>query len=132
MKVISNRLQELDALRGIAVMLVVFLHFTSADGQSKNIFKLGVTGVDLFFVISGFVILLTLEKTKNWQDFVVGRFSRLYPVYWLTVTVIALLMLVMNFVGTQPSIGMPIKYLANMTMLQNYFKKKDILVMILL
>ena len=122
----SNRLQELDALRGIAVMLVVLLHFTGADGQYKNIFKLGVTGVDLFFVISGFVILLTLEKTKNWQDFIVGRFSRLYPVYWLTVTVTAILMLVTNFVGTQPTIIMPIKYLANMTMFQNYFKINDL------
>lgn len=126
MKVISNRRQELNALRGIAVILVVLLHFTSADGQSKNIFKLGVTGVDLFFVISGFVILLTLEKTKNWQDFMVGRFSRLYPVCWLTVTVTAILMLVTNFVDTQPTIGMPIKYLANMTMFQNYFKINDL------
>jgi peptidoglycan/LPS O-acetylase OafA/YrhL len=124
--IISKRLQELDALRGIAVILVVIFHITMENKQPKGILALGVTGVDLFFVISGFVILLTLEKTQSWQDFIVSRFSRLYPVYWFSVTIIAILMLVTNFVDTQPSIGMPIKYLANMTMFQNYFKINDL------
>jgi peptidoglycan/LPS O-acetylase OafA/YrhL len=92
----SNRLQELDALRGIAVILVVFMHITIENDQAKDIFELGVTGVDLFFVISGFVILLTLEKTKSWQDFVISRFSRLYPAYWVSVTTTTVLMWIVN------------------------------------
>jgi peptidoglycan/LPS O-acetylase OafA/YrhL len=118
----SNRLQELDALRGIAVFLVVCLHLTIENNQAKNIFKFGVTGVDLFFIISGFVILLTLEKTKTWQDFIVSRFSRLYPVYWISVTLTATLIFITNILTTQRNNELMAKYLANMTMFQSYLK----------
>jgi peptidoglycan/LPS O-acetylase OafA/YrhL len=119
---VANRLQELDALRGIATMLIVFLHLTTENGKIKGFFTLGVTGVDLFFIISGFVILLTLEKTRNWQDFVVSRFSRLYPVYWASVILIGLLM----FLRGTPFTSSWIKLFANMTMFQAYFKIKDL------
>jgi peptidoglycan/LPS O-acetylase OafA/YrhL len=122
----SNRLRELDALRGIAVMLVVLVHFTLENDQAKPIFKLGVTGVDLFFMISGFVILLTLEKTKNWQDFIVSRFSRIYPAYWASVSLTAVATILMNVLNNQSWVDLPIKYLANMTMFQNYFKIDDL------
>ena len=39
----------------------------------------GWVGVELFFVISGFVILMTLENTSNGRDFVVRRFARIWP-----------------------------------------------------
>lgn len=55
----SNRYTELDALRGIAALMVVFFHFTMDRPQGQMGFKLGVTGVDLFFIISGFVIFMS-------------------------------------------------------------------------
>ena len=69
------RLLELDALRGIAALMVVLFHFTMDRPEMNLGFKYGVTGVDFFFIISGFVIFLTLSNTKNWKDFVQKRGS---------------------------------------------------------
>jgi peptidoglycan/LPS O-acetylase OafA/YrhL len=85
-------------------------------------FNLGVTAVDLFFMISGFVIFLTLKKSKNWKDFAISRFSRLYPVYWTVVTFTAILIIIQN--GFSVSFGW--RYLANMTMFQSYFRQENL------
>jgi peptidoglycan/LPS O-acetylase OafA/YrhL len=85
----SHRLLELDAFRGVAALGVVFFHYTlkydqhygHADGLWFT-FLQGKSGVDLFFMISGFVIYMTLSRTRTWADFAVSRFSRLYPAYW--------------------------------------------------
>ncbi len=122
----SHRLLELDALRGIAVIFVVCFHLTMGREQAR-FFSLGVTGVDLFFVISGFVILLTLEKINKWQDFVMSRFSRLYPTYWFCVTLTAGMMVAKSLVsgGTFGGVSI-VQYLANMTMVQTYLGVPDI------
>ena len=87
-----ERFAALDGLRGIAAMLVVLFHYTShasqvlptAHGIALGLWW-GYYGVHMFFAISGFVILMTLERTASTADFVVSRFSRLYPAYWLAV-----------------------------------------------
>ena len=88
----QSRLIELDAFRGIAALSVVIFHYTTHyDFLYKHSsplafgFPIGRYGVELFFMISGYVIFLTLDKTKTPQEFVVSRFSRLYPVYWIAV-----------------------------------------------
>lgn len=90
----SNRLLELDALRGIAALSVALFHFTEGyddnyghSGELLFHFPYGEFGVELFFMISGLVIFMTLERTKSSLDFLVGRFSRLYPAYWTAVLV---------------------------------------------
>jgi len=87
-----NRLIELDALRGIAALSVVVFHYTTHYAKLYGHtapwpfdFSIGRYGVDLFFMISGYVIFLTLDKTRTPQEFIVSRFSRLYPVYWIAV-----------------------------------------------
>jgi peptidoglycan/LPS O-acetylase OafA/YrhL len=45
--------------------------------------SVGVHAVEMFFLISGFVIFMTLDRCKSVVDFVVLRFSRLYPTYWV-------------------------------------------------
>lgn len=86
------RLAELDALRGIAALMVVLFHYTFRAGHVlaaaqpiAHGFSLGHYGVQLFFAISGFVILMTLERTEATADFVISRFARLYPAYWFAV-----------------------------------------------
>lgn len=73
-----NRVFELDSLRGIAALSVCLLHF--------GLFNYGISGIELFFMISGFVIYMSIEK-KDIKTFIVSRLSRLLPVYWLSIIV---------------------------------------------
>ena len=82
------RILHLDGLRGIAIILVVLFHAyvgwpsqvpygnTYAD---VTVFKLGWLGVELFFLVSGFVISITLEKTESFSVFIYKRWLRLFP-----------------------------------------------------
>jgi len=88
----TARLAELDALRGVAVVMVLLYHYTTrfAELFPRALpipfdFPQGEFGVELFFLISGFVITMTLDRSKCASDFVVARFSRLYPAYWTAV-----------------------------------------------
>src|SRR6187200_1820250 len=76
---IQKRLRGLDGLRGIAVLAVMAYHY---DEQRAHY---GLLGVEMFFVISGFVILMTMEKTNSLFAFVWHRAARLYPAYLLSV-----------------------------------------------
>lgn len=92
MSATAARLSEVDALRGLAAMAVVLFHFSTryhqlyGEGEAP-IWGLthGHFGVNLFFIISGFVIFMTLERTRRPMDFVVSRFSRLFPAYWMAI-----------------------------------------------
>ena len=89
---VRQRLNQLDALRGLAAMAVVLFHFSTrfselyprAAPQAWSL-PLGYVGVNLFFIISGFVIFMTVERTARPADFVVSRISRLYPAYWVAI-----------------------------------------------
>lgn len=118
-KTSSQRLLVLDALRGIAAIFVVLFHLTADRPQGKYFFNLGLTGVELFFIISGFVIFMTLEKVKTAKEFVISRVTRLFPTYWTCVTITAILILVSGYAV----VGKPffIKYITNLTMFNNYF-----------
>lgn len=120
-----KRLLELDCLRGIAALMVVCFHFNmyAPPAERSGILRLGCTGVDLFFIISGFVIFLTLNKTTKYTRFLVSRFARLYPAYWACVSITFLLIVYHHFVASGTSSPPHIsQYLANMTMLQYYFQ----------
>ena len=87
---------ELDALRGLAALAVVAFHYTThyhaMIGHTEPLgfgFPAGNYGVQLFFLISGFVIFMTLERTRTAMDFVVSRFSRLFPAYWSAMAITA-------------------------------------------
>ncbi len=82
---------EIDGLRAIAVVLVILFHINS------QIFSFGYLGVDIFFVISGFVISQSLYKDyfKNQKisiiNFYTRRFKRLYPALMTVIFVTAIL-----------------------------------------
>jgi peptidoglycan/LPS O-acetylase OafA/YrhL len=73
----------LDGLRGIAILLVLFYH----NFSYVPMFEFGWLGVDLFFVLSGFLItdiLLQTKGTKNYlKNFYVRRILRIFPIYYL-------------------------------------------------
>ena len=119
-----KRYQELDALRGIAALFVVLFHFTLNRPEAEYGLKLGVTGVDLFFIISGFVIFMSLTNINSSKEFIVNRVSRLYPTYWASVTFAFILIIVSSkFQLNHLSI---VQYLGNLTMFQYYLKIPDI------
>ncbi|TYC17009.1 acyltransferase [Bizionia gelidisalsuginis] len=79
------RIKLLDSYRGIAILMVIFFHFFSRwvkvypYGSDYNFFEFGKLGVQFFFMISGFVILNSLEKTTSILFFLKKRMIRLLP-----------------------------------------------------
>jgi peptidoglycan/LPS O-acetylase OafA/YrhL len=88
---------ELDGLRGIAILLVMVYRFwpRSDVGLGLDLARAGWIGVDLFFVISGFLITRILLATKGdptyFRDFYVRRVLRIFPLYYLFVGSVLLL-----------------------------------------
>ena len=121
-----TRIKELDALRGIAALFVVFFHYSMGKPEANLGFKLGVTGVDLFFIISGFVIFLSIQKVSSGLEFVVNRFSRLYPTYWACATITFMCQLYVHYTIHIENKVSIVQYLINLTMFQHYFKVGDI------
>ena len=85
-------LVSVQFLRAVAALGVVVFHLQPFEQQflpgptiAPRWFALGDIGVDLFFVISGFIIV---ESTSNWFDrrhagqFLWRRLTRIYPIYW--------------------------------------------------
>lgn len=92
----QKNLHLIQILRGIASMLVVLYHmarnFSEILQQSFffNIFNFGWSGVDIFFVLSGFIIAyanqnFVAEPTKV-VTFLKRRFIRIFPIYWIVIS----------------------------------------------
>lgn len=121
---------ELDALRGIAAVTVMLYHYTTRYGEAVGHasplplnFPFGNYGVHLFFLISGFVIFMTLERTRSAMDFVVSRFSRLFPGYW---TAMALTTVAIWTIGL-PQQRIPLRdLLLNATMLPEFLDVQEL------
>jgi peptidoglycan/LPS O-acetylase OafA/YrhL len=135
----TQRFGYIDAQRGLAALLVIWLHATEAFMQlptppAGGLFytisaaiDTGRVGVILFFAISGFVIpssLRAVGKQTNLDAlrvFLIRRVFRLYPAYWLSVSAAALLGLyLMTPFSTQT-------VLLNLTMIQSVFGAPDVL-----
>lgn len=93
--IFNQKILSLEALRGIAALLVLLFHasqavdiFTQTETKIfKNFFSLGTKGVDLFFVLSGFIIFFVHHQDINTPSqigrYAWRRFSRIYPTYWI-------------------------------------------------
>lgn len=89
-------LYSVQFLRGIAALLVVIAHSSHKANQYQiNIFQdfhIGGSGVDLFFIISGFIMCYTTYGKKvDFKSFIKNRIKRILPLYWL-LTLIALIL----------------------------------------
>lgn len=96
-----NTLKNIQALRGIAVLLVLALHVFATERKYSEDqvlpawLQVGAAGVDVFFVISGFImVMVTRDWPRGWpaaRRFLWLRSSRIYPLYWLvTAAVLAI------------------------------------------
>lgn len=116
---------EIDALRGLAALAVVLFHYTTRFNEvyghtssPLTFVSWGHYGVNLFFMISGFVIFMTLERTRAASDFVVSRFSRLFPAYWAAIVITTLAVMLLGLPGRELSAT---SILANFAMVHNLF-----------
>ncbi|WIM93793.1 acyltransferase [Actinoplanes oblitus] len=86
-----TRLTWLDALRGYAAAVVALFHLSpQVIGLDRHMaiyrhFDLGRYGVLLFFLVSGYVIPMSLERHGSLRRFWIGRLFRIYPAYLLTI-----------------------------------------------
>lgn len=85
----NTRLNLLEVLRFIAALLVMLYHITIHYIETDykflgNIFKFGYSGVDIFFVLSGFIIFYSLNiKQYSAFDFISKRVIRILPSFWI-------------------------------------------------
>jgi peptidoglycan/LPS O-acetylase OafA/YrhL len=110
----------------MAAMSVLIQHacekmFPSFVNFTTHYFQFGVFGVTLFFLCSGFVIPVSLEKTHSLKKFWINRVFRLYPLYLLSMITTMVLM-----VGHRPLPSFT-DILANLTMLQKFLGRPSIL-----
>ncbi|WP_073949732.1 acyltransferase family protein [Streptomyces kebangsaanensis] len=126
----KERLAALDGLRFLAALSVVLFHFIGqTPGAMESVwgrpyestfpdlhryFAFGRLGVDLFFLISGFVICMSAWG-RTPRDFFVSRVTRLYPMYWIAIVVSACVVYCVDSPFGRPH---PRILLANLTMLQ--------------
>ena len=125
-----REIRSFDGLRGIAALLVVAYHFTplrsDATMASRALERLA-TMVDLFFVLSGFVMALTYgglfaERVTGpaLRLFLARRIARIYPLYILITLVIAVLVATGHSGRGTPATLLPIA-LANVLLVQEWF-----------
>ncbi len=123
----KDRFYEIDLLRILAALAVVLFHYGfrgyAADSLSPVAFPLlspaaryGYLGVDLFFLISGFVILMSAQG-RTVRQFTASRIARLYPAFWLCCTLSFLVM--WQWGGAILPVTAP-QYLANMTLVEGF------------
>ncbi len=97
MRLETSRIPELDGLRGIAIALVIAFHGVLAapvaSESLERIMLFGWSGVDLFFVLSGFLIGGILIDSHNSEQYYVPfyarRFFRIVPIYFVVICVYA-------------------------------------------
>jgi peptidoglycan/LPS O-acetylase OafA/YrhL len=114
----DGRLPFIHGLRGIAALSVLAFHFfgfTPLEHQVgkalpvllHSIMRFGFVGVDIFFIISGFVIALTLygrvRSFRQWGLFFVRRQLRLDPPYWVAIALSIVSAILVNKI--KPAIG---------------------------
>lgn len=118
----------MDALRLLAALAVVFFHFTARDEvrwglppseafpRLSDWTRYGYAGVHLFFVISGFVVLMSVWN-RTVPQFIASRMSRLYPAFWAAVLLTASLRWALPSLENRT----PAEVLVNLTMFHEPF-----------
>lgn len=120
----KRRFNELDGLRGLAASAVVIYHLSdhSLYPNDKHVpwsLPWGQYGVQLFFMISGFVILVSARNSRTVARFAAARFSRLYPAYWIALFLSSVLVLDLHAPAAHDAVSWKTS-LIDATMLQRW------------
>ena len=121
----TKRIVELDSLRAIAALNLVLFHFTHVYavkyGYTSPLgfeFAFGKYGVQLFFMLSGFVNAMTLLRKRRSVDFLAARIIRICPAYW---SVIVINLLIIGIAPLTVTAWSPGQVAANLTIMPNLF-----------
>tara|TARA_B100000989_G_scaffold296485_1_gene279823 strand:- start:276 stop:1298 length:1023 start_codon:yes stop_codon:yes gene_type:complete len=86
----KERIVNIDILRGVAIIFIVLYHYTAhyspdylfrSDNWTSDVTKHLWVGVDIFFILSGYCIAMTIFQSQNYIEFLMRRFARIYPAY---------------------------------------------------
>jgi peptidoglycan/LPS O-acetylase OafA/YrhL len=119
--------ESLDLLRGLAAIVVLIYHADFMFGLRHRLFPGGYLAVDLFFVLSGFVLSLNygdkfLQRSISFRDYLVARLARLYPLFFVTTAIGCVVMTVRyrsNY-GYVDGAGLTSSALTNILMLPSF------------
>ncbi len=122
----NNRFLVIDGLRGVAAVIVMLHHylyrFHDQFGYNTDPiiqFRYGFYGVQLFFIISGFVIYFSIINSRSISDFILKRLIRLFPTYWLCLVITFIFVSVYHLSAeSSPSLK---EAIINLGMLQGIF-----------
>src|SRR5579871_2767592 len=130
----AQYLSNLTPLRGIAALLVAIFHFEMAiarfvPAQTTMFFEKCYLMVDLFFIMSGFIIFHVYResfanaiKKEKLKKFIVARFARIYPLHIFSLLLLVILVIAFSPAGTYPNrIEDPSAILTNVFLLQSYY-----------
>jgi len=126
------RNKSLDSLRGLAIIFVLIAHYFSNgigyDGVTLLLGKydinfgfIGRLGVILFFLLSGFLIISSLQKNSNIFVFYKKRFLRIYPPYLFSIVIVALISFFVTILHIKYDL---FTYMANIFMVQDLVGSK--------
>ncbi|MET3979007.1 peptidoglycan/LPS O-acetylase OafA/YrhL [Mucilaginibacter sp. UYP25] len=128
----KDRITTLDGFRCICILWVMLCHYFVAYTPNETgtdfypfherfvhiaLIRYGHLGVQCFFIISGFVIFMTLEKTKNIKQFVIKRFIRLWPTLFICSIITFITLSIIPYNGLRPDI---FSFLPSLTITQPY------------
>jgi len=114
-----GKIENIQALRGVAALAVFGAHLQQAETAYSGAMltpewlQIGVTGVDLFFLISGYVMMhVTTNSTRGPGpsiQFLFNRAARIYPMYWIATLALVILYMGKKYLfGENTSLGSPI------------------------
>ncbi len=120
---ISNRNIYLDYLRAISALLIALYHYTCRYEELFThieaypiVISFGGKAVAIFFLLSGYFAVQHIDG-RTFKQYILGRFLRLYPIYWISVTVTFVLC---RFFLISRSVSLK-DFLINLTMLPDLF-----------
>lgn len=109
----ANKMYLIQVFRGISAILVLLFHLTEIFRTRTNyvylggLFNQGNSGVDFFFVLSGFIIYFAHNKDignpKKIKKYILKRFIRIYPTYWVALLIVMPIYLFITTIGDESS-----------------------------
>ncbi|WP_158525340.1 acyltransferase [Glaciecola sp. KUL10] len=127
-----QRIDSLTSIRGVAALVVLFLHVAQTFNFELtffNLFKNGWLGVDLFFVLSGFILAHVYHQSEPTQktfisfykQFIINRLARIYPLHLCTLLfTLGLVIFLPGFYERYPKYFSDISFISNLLLIQNW------------